>query len=145
MREQSCSIPRGLKINKNSAEGEVFLVDFPSYRTLQALRSRMADVRLPGTIRAKANLASTEDDLDHSTHGFPTVVDLFGRQWRLNSNVFFGNPSCDALFTWQSGCNSDVPLSGSPIQRIFAVLALVKFAGHTFSPPYLVPSALGVL
>src|ERR1035437_1368038 len=36
MREQSCSIPRGLKINKNSAEGEVFLVDFPSYRTLQA-------------------------------------------------------------------------------------------------------------
>jgi len=33
MREQSCSIPRGLKINKNSAEGEVFLVDFPSYRT----------------------------------------------------------------------------------------------------------------
>jgi hypothetical protein len=36
MREQSCSIPRGLGINKNSAEGEVFLVDFPSYRTLQA-------------------------------------------------------------------------------------------------------------
>src|SRR3981189_232645 len=35
MREQSCSIPRGLKINKNSAEGEVFFVDFPSYRTLQ--------------------------------------------------------------------------------------------------------------
>src|SRR3979411_2671790 len=35
MREQSCSIPKGLKINKNSAEGEVFLVDFPSYRTLQ--------------------------------------------------------------------------------------------------------------
>src|ERR1035437_9815500 len=35
MREQSCSIPRGLKINKNSAEGEVFLVDFPSYRTFQ--------------------------------------------------------------------------------------------------------------
>ena len=35
MREQSCSIPRGLKINKNSAEGEVFLVDFPSYRTLR--------------------------------------------------------------------------------------------------------------
>src|SRR6267154_4659050 len=33
MREQSCSIQRGLKINKNSAEGEVFLVDFPSYRT----------------------------------------------------------------------------------------------------------------
>jgi hypothetical protein len=33
MREQSCSIPRGLKINKNSAEGEVFFVDFPSYRT----------------------------------------------------------------------------------------------------------------
>src|ERR1035441_7241414 len=32
MREQSCSISRGLKINKNSAEGEVFLVDFPSYR-----------------------------------------------------------------------------------------------------------------
>jgi len=37
MREQSCSIPRGLEINKNSAEGEVFFVDFPSYRTLQAL------------------------------------------------------------------------------------------------------------
>jgi hypothetical protein len=35
MREQSCSIPRGLKINKNSAEGEVFFVDFPSYRTFQ--------------------------------------------------------------------------------------------------------------
>src|SRR5580700_10637954 len=31
--EQSRSISRGLKINKNSAEGEVFLVDFPSYRT----------------------------------------------------------------------------------------------------------------
>src|SRR4030081_215466 len=29
----------GLKINKNSAEGEVFLVDFPSYRTLRAVRS----------------------------------------------------------------------------------------------------------
>jgi hypothetical protein len=39
MREQSCSIPRGLKINKNSAEGEVFLVDFPSYRTLQDVRA----------------------------------------------------------------------------------------------------------
>src|ERR1019366_2591156 len=38
MREQSRSISRGLKINKNSAEGEVFLVDFPSYRTLQELR-----------------------------------------------------------------------------------------------------------
>jgi hypothetical protein len=38
MREQSCSIPRGLKINKNSAEGEVFFVDFPSYRTLQAIQ-----------------------------------------------------------------------------------------------------------
>src|SRR6202051_3985473 len=37
MREQSCSIPRGLKINKNSAEGEVFFVDFPSYRTLQEI------------------------------------------------------------------------------------------------------------
>src|ERR1700692_4830656 len=35
--EQSRSISRGLKINKNSAEGEVFLVDFPSYRTLRAL------------------------------------------------------------------------------------------------------------
>src|SRR5882757_8069664 len=35
MREQSCSIPRGLKVNKNSAEGEVFFVDFPSYRTFQ--------------------------------------------------------------------------------------------------------------
>src|SRR5258706_11425948 len=43
MREQSCSIPRGLKINKNSAEGEVFLVDFPSYRTLQAVRPPVAD------------------------------------------------------------------------------------------------------
>jgi hypothetical protein len=40
MREQSCSIPRGLKINKNSAEGEVFFVDFPSYRTLQAVRGQ---------------------------------------------------------------------------------------------------------
>src|SRR5258708_7822975 len=39
MREQSCSIPRGLKINKNSAEGEVFLVDFPSYRTLRKPRN----------------------------------------------------------------------------------------------------------
>src|ERR1035437_3337904 len=37
MREQSRSISRGLKINKNSAEGEVFLVDFPSYRTFQAV------------------------------------------------------------------------------------------------------------
>src|ERR1039457_893667 len=37
MREQSRSISRGLKINKNSAEGEVFLVDFPSYRTLQVV------------------------------------------------------------------------------------------------------------
>src|SRR3979490_1412609 len=42
MREQSCSIPRGLKINKNSAEGEVFLVDFPSYRTFQALPAQRA-------------------------------------------------------------------------------------------------------
>jgi hypothetical protein len=37
MREQARSISRGLKVNKNSAEGEVFLVDFPSYRTLQEL------------------------------------------------------------------------------------------------------------
>jgi hypothetical protein len=29
-REQFCSITRGLKINKNLAEGEVFLVDFLS-------------------------------------------------------------------------------------------------------------------
>src|ERR1700692_442851 len=36
--EQSRSISRGLKINKNSAEREVFLVDFPSYRTLRAGR-----------------------------------------------------------------------------------------------------------
>src|SRR5258707_13292796 len=39
MREQSCSIPRGLKVNKNSAEGEVFFVDFPSYRTGQEVRA----------------------------------------------------------------------------------------------------------
>src|ERR1022692_454697 len=43
MREQACSIPRGLKINKNSAESEVFLVDFPSYRTLQMLSSQDFD------------------------------------------------------------------------------------------------------
>jgi hypothetical protein len=36
MPEQARSIRRGLKVNKNSAEGEVFLVDFPSYRALQA-------------------------------------------------------------------------------------------------------------
>src|SRR5258708_35508022 len=47
MREQSCSIPRGLKVNKNSAEGEVFFVDFPSYRTLQALRFRFGFDRHP--------------------------------------------------------------------------------------------------
>jgi hypothetical protein len=41
MREQSCSIPRGLKVNKNSAEGEVFFVDFPSYRTLRACEMRL--------------------------------------------------------------------------------------------------------
>src|ERR1700686_4666836 len=34
--EQSRSISRGLKINKNSAAREVFLVCFPSYRTLRA-------------------------------------------------------------------------------------------------------------
>jgi hypothetical protein len=38
MREQARSISRGLKINKNSAEGGVFLVDFPSYRTSQACK-----------------------------------------------------------------------------------------------------------
>src|ERR1039458_2940021 len=43
MREQSRSISRGLKINKNSAEGEVFLVDFPSYRTLQFSMSYRTD------------------------------------------------------------------------------------------------------
>jgi hypothetical protein len=31
------------KINKNSAEGEVFFVDFPSYRTLQAPRQPNSD------------------------------------------------------------------------------------------------------
>ena len=30
----------GLKINKNSAEGQMFFVDFPSYRTLQEARSQ---------------------------------------------------------------------------------------------------------
>jgi hypothetical protein len=40
MREQSCSIPRGLEINKNSAEGEVFFVDFPSYRTLREVGAK---------------------------------------------------------------------------------------------------------
>src|SRR5260370_15850538 len=48
MREQSCSIPRGLKINKNSAEGEVFIVDFPSCRTLRALRDDFRLARDPG-------------------------------------------------------------------------------------------------
>src|ERR1700719_4073659 len=37
--EQSRSISRGLKINKNSAEREVFLVDFPSYRTFRAVHN----------------------------------------------------------------------------------------------------------
>src|SRR6202051_2784388 len=41
--EQSRSISRGLKINKNSAESEVFLVDFPSYRT-----SRACSLKLKG-------------------------------------------------------------------------------------------------
>src|ERR1035437_6652194 len=47
MREQARSIRRGLKVNKNSAEGEVFLVDFPSYRTLQATinHGRYADLQ----------------------------------------------------------------------------------------------------
>src|ERR1700730_5396574 len=35
MREQSCSIPRGLKINKNSAEGEGSIVDFPPQKQTQ--------------------------------------------------------------------------------------------------------------
>src|SRR5258705_10147458 len=47
MREQSCSIPRGLKVNKNSAEGEVFFVDFPSYsaehRRSDLIRYRVSD------------------------------------------------------------------------------------------------------
>src|SRR5260370_38505733 len=45
--EQSRSISRGLKINKNSAEGEVFLVDFPSYRTFQAQRNNFRFARNP--------------------------------------------------------------------------------------------------
>ena len=49
MREQSCSIPKGLKINKNSAEGEVFIVDFPSYRTLQGVMDHLCRV-LGGSI-----------------------------------------------------------------------------------------------
>src|ERR1035437_1504330 len=50
MREQSRSISRGLKINKNSAEGEVFLVDFPSYRTLQAVQRQFAAERSMGAV-----------------------------------------------------------------------------------------------
>src|SRR5258708_13245120 len=46
MREQSCSIPRGLKVNKNSPEGEAFFVDFPSYRTFQARLLVEADLIL---------------------------------------------------------------------------------------------------
>jgi hypothetical protein len=49
MGEQSRSISRGLKINKNSAEGEVFLVDFPSYRTLRELRGLLPVARHPET------------------------------------------------------------------------------------------------
>src|SRR5258705_6040497 len=48
--EQSRSISRGLKINKNSAEGEVFLVDVPSYRTFQALRNKFRKARDSGPI-----------------------------------------------------------------------------------------------
>jgi len=46
MREQARSISRGLKVNKNSAEGEVFLVDFPSYRTLQEVDVGTGQIRL---------------------------------------------------------------------------------------------------
>src|SRR5712672_3224498 len=53
MREQSCSIPRGLKVNKNSAEGEVFFVDFPSYRTFQAFRKRRS---FPPTLRVVSDI-----------------------------------------------------------------------------------------
>src|ERR1035441_7186591 len=59
MREQSCSIPRGLKINKNSAEGEVFLVDFPSYRTFQAVRPSAVYTRQPYRV-TQCDLATGE-------------------------------------------------------------------------------------
>src|ERR1035437_708260 len=59
MREQARSIRRGLKVNKNSAEGEVFLVDFPSYRTLRAVRLPVAEPHQSHTSRNGRN--SVED------------------------------------------------------------------------------------
>jgi hypothetical protein len=44
---------KGLKINKNSAEGEVFFVDFPSYRTLQL---RLRNARLAKQSRRQSPL-----------------------------------------------------------------------------------------
>jgi hypothetical protein len=76
MREQSCSIPRGLKINKNSAEGEVFLVDFPSYRTLQAVRKTVPRFDL-------AQQASAAGDT-----GREGQVKVFGKN-RLEGGSFF--------------------------------------------------------
>ena len=63
MREQSCSIPRGLKVNKNSAEGEVFFVDFPSYRTLQAQRDSMDSISMSRLCKSQAAVGGAIDEI----------------------------------------------------------------------------------
>jgi SAM-dependent methyltransferase len=66
--EPSRSISRGLKINKNSAEGEVFLVDFPSYRT--------ASGRSPSVIDVGGGESTLVDDLLARGYENITVLDI---------------------------------------------------------------------
>jgi hypothetical protein len=77
MREQSCSIPRRLKINKNSAEGEVFFVDFPSYRTFQELPKVAFCFTMAYEVLSGIKALSSRSDGNHDAIGILSCYCLF--------------------------------------------------------------------
>jgi hypothetical protein len=64
MREQSCSIPRGLEINKNSAEGEVFFVDW--HRASRTLTTIESTSHLQGYCQMQACILETSPNCCNS-------------------------------------------------------------------------------
>ena len=86
--EQSRSISRGLKINKNSAEGEVFLVDFPSYRTFQAVRFHLFEK--PVFRPCEANTLAKQ---------WRTLEEASGRK-PVNKQKVHSSDDCPAAMRW---------------------------------------------
>jgi hypothetical protein len=84
----------GLKVNKNSAEGEVFFVDFPSYRTFQVIRRTIATLAqkkgtvkdVQGVLRHSRTATTTDVYMQEIPESVQATVNSINRELRKSGS-----------------------------------------------------------